>query len=229
MWDERVPIASSPSNAFGVAPLRFAPPGDRAAAIGTLATMAFDGRTRPERPGRAVEGHGEQTPEARQRAFARTPVFRRAMGVKLSDRNRRSRRIACDASLTPSTAPASAAADAIVFHVFEPGQREGCLRVDLAGQVAFVTGAAGAIGGAIARRLADNGAAIVVADVNRAGAEAMAASLPDAIACAVDIRDEAAIDAAVSQTMARYGRLDILINNAGVNTLEHRVNIDAFP
>src|SRR5579863_9398395 len=45
----------------GAPTLRFGPLGDRAAAIGILATMAFDGRNRPERPGRAVEGHGEQT------------------------------------------------------------------------------------------------------------------------------------------------------------------------
>src|SRR5579863_7126605 len=79
----------------GAPSLRFGPSGDRAAAIGILATMAFDGANRPFGPASSVEDHGEQTPEARA-------------GVKLSDRNRRSRRIACDASLTPSTAPASA-------------------------------------------------------------------------------------------------------------------------
>ena len=97
------------------------------------------------------------------------------------------------------------------------------------GRLRFVTGAAGAIGGAIARRLADNGASIVVADVNLAGAQKFAASLPDAIACEVDIRDEGKIAAAVEATERAYGRLDILVNNAGINTLTHRVTIEAFP
>ena len=103
------------------------------------------------------------------------------------------------------------------------------MRCDLSGKVAFVTGAAGAIGSAIAKRLADNGASIVVADINVEGAEKIAAGLQDAIACAVDIRSETSIDGAVEATMARYGRLDILVNNAGVNTFAHRVNIDTFP
>ncbi|MDR3472485.1 MAG: glucose 1-dehydrogenase [Devosia sp.] len=103
------------------------------------------------------------------------------------------------------------------------------MRCNLGGRVAFVTGAAGAIGSAIARRLADNGASIVIADINLKGAEALAATLPDALAVSVDIRSEAEIEQAVNATMERFGRLDILVNNAGVNTLAHRVNIDQFP
>ncbi|MEO8882979.1 MAG: SDR family NAD(P)-dependent oxidoreductase [Devosia sp.] len=95
--------------------------------------------------------------------------------------------------------------------------------------MAFVTGAAGAIGSAIAKRLSENGASVVVADINAAGAEAVAASLDGAMAVTVDIRSEASIEAAVQSTVQRYGRLDILVNNAGVNTLAHRVNIDTFP
>ena len=101
--------------------------------------------------------------------------------------------------------------------------------VDLKGRVAFVTGAAGAIGHATARRLAENGASVVVADINGDGARTVADMLPDALAVAVDIRDEAAVAAAVEKTLATYGRLDILINNAGVNTFKDRVTIDAFP
>jgi len=103
------------------------------------------------------------------------------------------------------------------------------MRCDLSGKVAFVTGAAGGIGRAIVERLAANGAAIVVADINREGAAAIAAGLPDAIAVEVDIRDEAAVAAAVERTVQAYGRLDILVNNAGVNTLAHRVGVDQFP
>jgi NAD(P)-dependent dehydrogenase (short-subunit alcohol dehydrogenase family) len=101
--------------------------------------------------------------------------------------------------------------------------------VDLQGRVAFVTGAAGAIGGATARRLAACGAAVVVADVDGEGAERVAAELPRAIGVAVDIRDEAAVEAAVAATLGAFGRLDILVNNAGVNTFKDRVDIDAFP
>ncbi|MCX5477550.1 SDR family NAD(P)-dependent oxidoreductase [Kaistia geumhonensis] len=103
------------------------------------------------------------------------------------------------------------------------------MRCDLSGRVAFVTGAAGGIGRAIVDRLAANGAAIVVADVDGEGAARVAAGLPDAIAVEVDIRNEAAVAAAVEQTTRAYGRLDILVNNAGVNTLAHRVGIDQFP
>jgi NAD(P)-dependent dehydrogenase (short-subunit alcohol dehydrogenase family) len=103
------------------------------------------------------------------------------------------------------------------------------MRADLSGRVAFVTGAAGGIGRAIVARLAENGAAIAVADVDAEGARRVAASLPKAIACTVDIRDEAAIDRAVADTIDAFGRLDVLVNNAGVNTLAHRVDIDAFP
>lgn len=93
----------------------------------------------------------------------------------------------------------------------------------------MVTGAAGAIGSAIAKRLSDNGAAVVVADIDMAGAERVAAGLGNAMACALDIRDGPSVDAAIARVCERYGRLDILVNNAGVNTLAHRVTIDEFP
>ena len=101
--------------------------------------------------------------------------------------------------------------------------------VDLHGRVAFVTGAAGAIGRATARRLADCGAAIVVADIDGDGAEASPRRCREAIGVTVDIRDAAAVERAVSATLDAFGRLDILVNNAGVNTFRDRVDIDAFP
>ncbi len=103
------------------------------------------------------------------------------------------------------------------------------MKVDLAGEVAFVTGAAHGIGAAIARAYAANGARVVIADIDGPGAAAMAAALPDALGVAMDVRDEAAIETALAATLARYGKLDILVNNAGVNTRDHRVTIEAFP
>jgi NAD(P)-dependent dehydrogenase (short-subunit alcohol dehydrogenase family) len=103
------------------------------------------------------------------------------------------------------------------------------MRADLTGQVAFITGGAGGIGKAIAALFAANGAAVVVADVNEAGAKAVAGELPRAIAVGLDIRNEAEIGRGLDETLKAFGRIDILINNAGVNTLAHRVDIDQFP
>ncbi|KQU94223.1 SDR family NAD(P)-dependent oxidoreductase [Devosia sp. Root105] len=103
------------------------------------------------------------------------------------------------------------------------------MQVELNGRVALVTGAAGAIGRAIARRLSDNGASVVVADINREGAEAYAATLPGAMAAVIDISSRDSAEAGVAETIARYGRIDILVNNAGINSFVHRVNIDSFP
>jgi NAD(P)-dependent dehydrogenase (short-subunit alcohol dehydrogenase family) len=103
------------------------------------------------------------------------------------------------------------------------------MRVDLAGRVVFITGGAGGIGSAMAAAFAANGAGVAVVDINGVGARGVAAALPDALGLEMDVRDSASVAAAVDAVMARWGRLDILINNAGVNTLHHRVQIDEFP
>jgi NAD(P)-dependent dehydrogenase (short-subunit alcohol dehydrogenase family) len=103
------------------------------------------------------------------------------------------------------------------------------MRVDLAGRVALVTGAAGGIGTAIGAALATNGCRVAHADIDLAGAQERAAATPGGIALRMDVTDEAEVDGAVAETVARLGRLDILVNNAGVNTLAHRVTIDEFP
>ncbi|MCS6800533.1 MAG: SDR family oxidoreductase [Chloroflexota bacterium] len=89
----------------------------------------------------------------------------------------------------------------------------------LQGQVALVTGGAGLIGAAISRRLAREGAAVVINGRDRAKAAQLAAALAAAgghaeVAIA-DVRDEAAVSDMVSGILARHGRLDILVNNAG--------------
>ena len=90
----------------------------------------------------------------------------------------------------------------------------------LTGRVALVTGAASGIGRAIAGRLAAEGAAVVVADRDLAGAEAVAAELggPDvAVAAVVDVADEAAVAAAVGAAARAYGGVDLVVNNAGLS------------
>jgi NAD(P)-dependent dehydrogenase (short-subunit alcohol dehydrogenase family) len=103
------------------------------------------------------------------------------------------------------------------------------MECDLGGRIAFVTGAAGAIGGAIASRLAANGARVVIADLDAAGAAATADRIPGAIGLQIDITDAASVEGAVSRTLEHFGALDILVNTAGINTFENRVTIDRFP
>lgn len=92
-------------------------------------------------------------------------------------------------------------------------------------QVAIVTGAAGGIGAAIALRLAMEGANIVIADLKldaaTASADAIAAKAGGAaIGVGCDVGDEAAVEACVSAALARFGRLDVIVNNAGLMTFK---------
>ena len=92
---------------------------------------------------------------------------------------------------------------------------------DLSGKVAVVTGGNGGIGFGMARGLASAGATIVIAARNveksRTAVEDLTARGASAFAIEVDVTQEACVDALVTQTLERYGRLDILINNAGTN------------
>jgi NAD(P)-dependent dehydrogenase (short-subunit alcohol dehydrogenase family) len=103
------------------------------------------------------------------------------------------------------------------------------MRCDLTGKVSLVTGAARGIGQAIADRLAANGSIVFYTDVNAAGAEESARRSPGATALHLDVTDGAEIEAVVGRVVKECGRLDVLVNNAGINTLAHRVPIDDFP
>jgi len=107
---------------------------------------------------------------------------------------------------------------------------------DLTGQVVIVTGGGGGIGAAVCRRLAQAGAHVVVADISQAGAAATAAAIgADQAAAArhatgagqatgparatvvpADVSDPRAVDQLVAATMQRFGRLDVVVNNAAI-------------
>lgn len=91
----------------------------------------------------------------------------------------------------------------------------------LDGQIVIVTGAGDGIGRAIAHTLAKSGAKVAVADINPEAGQAVvrdiqAAGAPEPLAVTADVGDVAAIDRMVSEVVAHYGRLDGIVNNAGV-------------
>ena len=91
------------------------------------------------------------------------------------------------------------------------------------GKVALITGAGSGIGRAISRQLAADGAAIAVVDLRLEGAEETVALIEAdggrAIALTADVRERGEVQAAVDATVAQLGRLDLLVNNAGLVTM----------
>jgi 3-hydroxybutyrate dehydrogenase len=87
-------------------------------------------------------------------------------------------------------------------------------------KVAVVTGAASGIGKEIARVFAREGARVVIADLNQAGADAAAAELGGgqkrAIGVAMDVTAEAQVEAGMTRAVKEFGRLDVLVSNAGI-------------
>jgi meso-butanediol dehydrogenase / (S,S)-butanediol dehydrogenase / diacetyl reductase len=88
--------------------------------------------------------------------------------------------------------------------------------------IALVTGGGSGIGRAIALRFANEGAKVVVADRFRERAQSVAGEIAaaggEALAVEADVRDRAAVGAMVEQAVARFGRVDVLVNNAGLST-----------
>lgn len=83
-------------------------------------------------------------------------------------------------------------------------------------KVAIITGAAKGIGFATAKRFAQEGAKVMIADVNPEAVKAAVDLIPGSEAYVMNVTDRASIEAAVDQIMQRHGHIDILINNAGI-------------
>ncbi len=90
----------------------------------------------------------------------------------------------------------------------------------LEGKIAFITGAASGIGKEMALEFAREGAKIIIADLNRQGAEDAAAEVEEigskAISIVVDVTDELQVEAAAQTAIKAFGNIDILISNAGI-------------
>jgi 2-hydroxycyclohexanecarboxyl-CoA dehydrogenase len=82
-------------------------------------------------------------------------------------------------------------------------------------KIAIVTGAGQGIGKAIAEKLAMEGAAVVVTDLDEANAEDTATALPGAVAIPADVTDRHSVHAMVSRVVRQFGCVDVLVNNAG--------------
>jgi 3-hydroxybutyrate dehydrogenase len=91
------------------------------------------------------------------------------------------------------------------------------------GKVALITGAASGLGKAIAELYAKHGATVAIADINQQAADKVAADITavggKAIGVAMDVTDEAAVNAGTDKVVATFGHLDILISNAGVQII----------
>ena len=95
------------------------------------------------------------------------------------------------------------------------------MKLDLNGKVVIVTGGGGAIGSAMCRRFAENGAKVVVAGRTLSKLEAVVEEIRaaggEATAITADVSRKESAEEMVARTVAAYGRLDCLVNNAGIN------------
>jgi 3-oxoacyl-[acyl-carrier protein] reductase len=110
-------------------------------------------------------------------------------------------------------------------------KRRGEMSLALEGKIIIVTGSARGIGKATAKLLADEGATVVVSDILREQGEATAAEIgATTVFQPCDISDRKQVSALIDATVKRFGRLDVMVNNAGINAPlnEERVTIERF-
>ena len=107
------------------------------------------------------------------------------------------------------------------------------MKVDLKNQAALVTGGAKGIGKSISTLLASNGARVAMVDIDPEAAEKTAAGIREsggeALAIEGDVSRAEQMEAAVERILEEWGKLTILVNNAGINTTGGRVPIQEFP
>lgn len=105
--------------------------------------------------------------------------------------------------------------------------------MELTNQVALITGAGSGIGAATARLMAVAGAAVVCVGLPATGVEGIAQELQAAgqraLALPVDVADRVQVAAAVTQTVAHFGRLDLLVASAGIQLHQHDVELHTLP
>jgi 3-oxoacyl-[acyl-carrier protein] reductase len=99
---------------------------------------------------------------------------------------------------------------------------------DLTGKTALVTGGARGIGRAISQAFVGSGARVMVSDIDADEAARTAAELEGCASVRLDVTDKRSILAALDETLSRYGRIDVLVNNAGINTGSERVTIERY-
>lgn len=97
-------------------------------------------------------------------------------------------------------------------------------------KVVMVTGAASGLGAADARRLAEEGARVILTDVNEEMGQEVASGIPGAMFLKHDVRDEQRWKQVIAETLAHHGRLDVLVNNAGLVKFANveQIDLDEF-